>query len=194
MLDLLAPRRCGGCEAELPAGVIGFCEVCASLLEPSPDPRAVYLYGGPLAEAIRKLKYRHRTELAEPLGRRLARGCASLAGEVDVVVPVPLHRRRLAERGFNQSALLARRVARSLGLPLRPRALRRLRDTPPQASLDRADRAANVRDAFRARATEARVLLIDDVRTTGATLAACAEALTAAGAARVHVRTLARVE
>lgn len=194
VLELVAPRRCGGCDLELPPGVVGFCEVCASLLEPAAGEQAAYLYGGPMSEAIRRLKYRGRSELAEPLGARLARACRSLAGEVDLVVPVPLHRRRLAERGFNQSALLARRVARALGVPHRPRLLRRTRDTPPQAGLDEPGRAENVRGAFVAKPIRGRVLLIDDVRTTGATLPACSEALREAGAERVHGRVLARVE
>jgi ComF family protein len=111
-------------------------------------------------------------------------------------VPVPLHPSRLAERGYNQSSLLARRVARHLGAPFAPLALARARDTPKQATLDREARLANVAGAFRVREPTRvygrAVLLVDDVSTTGATLAACAQALQAAGASAVATAVLAR--
>lgn len=105
--------------------------------------------------------------------------------EVDVVAPVPLHPRRLAERGYNQAALLASPVARGLRVPLVPRALTRVDDTPQQVMLDRAARLVNLEGAFsaaRARVRGTRVLLVDDVRTTGATLDACTNVLREAGA------------
>jgi ComF family protein len=146
------------------------------------------------------MKYEERPDLARPLGdllwRMLEPQRASLQGAV--VVPVPLHPSRLAERGFNQSALLARRVARHLGAPFAPRALARIRETPQQAVLDRAARVANVAGAFEARNVRGsalvhgrRVLLIDDVSTTGATLDACEKALSRAGTLRVHRAVLA---
>lgn len=189
LLDLVAPRVCPACDGALPAGEAGFCGACAPLLDPGERAgRAVaaYVYGGPMADAILALKYGGRAEHAAVLGRLLAERAVELAGSVDAVVPVPLHPARLRERGFNQSALLARPVASALAVPLVTSDLRRVRDTPPQASLTAGARATNVRGAFLAlRAPASRVLLVDDVRTTGATLEACARALRAAGARRV---------
>lgn len=198
LLELIAPRECAGCENVLTPSERGFCEGCEPLLDPGGrlgDALAAYLYAGPMAEAVRGLKYGRRTELAPVLGAMLATRALELAGEVDAVVPVPLHRARLRRRGFNQAALLARPVARALAVPFHASDLRRVRDTPAQAGLGAAERATNVRGAFVAlRAPGSRVLLIDDVRTTGATLAECAEALRVAGAERVFTLVLARVE
>jgi len=198
LLDLVAPRRCAACDEVLGPKEEAFCEGCAPLLDPGErvgSGLSAFVYGGPMAEAVRRLKYGRRTELASPLGALLAARAIELAGEVDAVVPVPLHATRLRRRGFNQAALLARPVARALAVPLVTSELRRLRDTPPQAGLDAAGRLKNVRGAFVAlRAPAARVLLVDDVRTTGATLAECAEALTIAGAERVLTLVLAGAE
>ncbi len=111
------------------------------------------------------------------------------------LVPVPLGRPRQRERGFNQAALLAERLAPALGVAVRPRWLARVRDTQPQSDLGAAERHANVRGAFAARAEVAghHVVVVDDVLTTGATVAECARALRAAGAARVGVVAVARV-
>lgn len=197
LLDALAPPRCAACDAILPPGEGGFCEPCESLLEPSPGerPRAAFLYGGPLADAVRRFKYGGRSELAATFAPPLIERAAELGGDVDAVVPVPLHPRRERARGYNQAALLARPVATALALPFLPTALRRLRDTAPQASLDTSRRRGNVRAAFAVDSEPpARVLLLDDVRTTGATLAECAATLRGAGATRVHSLVLARVE
>jgi len=162
---------------------------------PSPGA-AAFIYGGPLADAVLRLKYGGRTELAPGLGALLADAAVAYAGAIDRVLPLPLHGARLRERGFNQSTLLAQPVARVLGVPLDTASLVRVRPTHDQASLPRASRAENVRGAFAARRTVAsqRVLLIDDVRTTGATLAAAAEALLAAGCRQVNTLALARAE
>lgn len=129
---------------------------------------------------------------------------ARLAGEAfarmggdrpDIVVPVPLHRRRLIWRGFNQSTELARAISRQLGAKVRNKALVRTRHTPPQTRLDRAGRLANIKDAFAANTDlvrDKRVLLVDDVFTTGATLRECARTLKRAGASHVDVLVLAR--
>jgi ComF family protein len=115
-----------------------------------------------------------------------------------MVVPVPLHERRLARRGFNQAALLAAPVARDLRARFAPLALVRSLDTPPQAVLARSSRLRNVEGAFRVRDSRgvagACVLLVDDVRTTGATLDACARALFEAGAREVHTLVLAAAD
>ena len=147
---------------------------------------AVFAYGGAVAQAIARCKYDHRADLAPRLGEIMAAAAEPLAGQVDVVVSVPLHPNRLVERGFDQAALFARPIAKQLAAALLPRALARVRDTPRQAILDRNARATNVSAAFVVRTPEAiawrRVLLVDDVRTTGATLSACITALRSAGA------------
>jgi ComF family protein len=114
---------------------------------------------------------------------------------VDVIVPVPLHPARLRRRGYNQAALLARELGRRVGLPVEERALQRVRATRSQMRLSAADRRRNVQGAFRCadgRVRGRRVLLLDDVCTTGATLEACADALRAGGAESVWALTLAR--
>ena len=179
-----------------------FCPACAPLIErvdlpafgPPIAAASAFLYGGPLAAAIQRLKYAGRTELARPLGALLADYALVFGGRVDRVVPVPLHERRLRTRGFNQSALLARPVAEALGVSLDARAIARVRPTRDQASLRREARSHNLRGAFVARAVQRpdRVLLIDDVRTTGATLAEAADALLQGGCVQVQTLALAR--
>jgi ComF family protein len=160
---------------------------------PPASSSTLFVYGGPLAEAIRRFKYHGRTEIAPALGQLLSGAVLPYVGRVDLVMPVPLYPSRLRARGFNQAALLAKPVARRLGLPLDVMALGRIRDTAEQAGITRAERALNVKGAFVARAPRrpSRVLLIDDVRTTGATLAAASEALLNAGYSSVHVLALA---
>jgi ComF family protein len=198
--SVLAPPRCAACDA--PVGrVAAFCTACASTVEVGEDrPGAIaaFAYGGAIAQAITRMKYESRPDLARPLGDLLWRALAPLTDELGgvLVVPVPLHPSRLAERGFNRSSLLARRVARHLGVPFAPLVLARARDTPKQATLDRAGRLANVAGAFRAREParicDRPVLLVDDVSTTGATLDACRRALQTAGAGEVTTAVLAR--
>lgn len=169
------PRRCPRCREKPP---------------PFARARAAYMHGGALADALHRFKYAPAPQLARPLGVLLAP--AADGALADVVAPVPLHPRRLRERGFDQAYLLAKAVARRLGLPLEGRLARRVRATRPQVGLDRLAREANVRGAFWAgpAARGLRVLLVDDVFTTGATAAACAAALKEAGARRVEVLTL----
>ncbi len=181
-----------------------FCGACADTIERPAETAgasvAAFVYAGAVSRAIVRFKYERRPDLARPLGDLLWRSLAPRASALDgvVVIPVPLHPSRLAERGFNQSALVAARVARHLDAPLLPLALQRLRATKPQAALDRAARIANCAGAFRARRPETLrgrpALLVDDVRTTGATLAACAMALLEAGASRVHDAVIAQAE
>jgi ComF family protein len=195
LLDLLAPRMCPGCDLTIGPGQVGFCGACEPLLElldTRTGTNAVYAYGGPMGDAIRRLKYEARTDHVAALGTLLADACADLAGSVDVVVPIPLYPRRLRDRGFNQAALLARPVATNLGVPLDTRALQRGRDTRAQAGLDATSRASNVKGCFIAsRVRDRRVLVIDDVRTTGATFTDAFRALRESGAIEVHGRALA---
>jgi ComF family protein len=153
-------------------------------------------YEGSLARLIHLFKYQRITPLAGPLGGMLLR--ALPRGErFDVLTPMPLHWTRRLARGFNQAELLARQVARGTGLPVE-RLLRRLRATGSQAGLTNAGRRANVNGAFGVlhpeRVKDRRILLVDDVLTTGATANACARELRAAGAARVSILTLARTD
>jgi len=146
---------------------------------------AVAEFDGPAREAVHTLKFNGRYAIAGVMARLMAE--ASKDVDVDVIVPVPLHRIRLRERGYDQSALLARSVARSLSRPSRPKALRRCRPTLQQASLPAHERRSNVAGAFEPRdkwSGEA-ILLVDDVTTTGATLDAAAAALRKAGAGQI---------
>lgn len=160
---------------------------------------AAYSYGfyeGELRELIHLFKYGRIETLAGPLGRLLALALPR-DREFDVIVPMPLHWRKRWQRGFNQSQLLAREIARRTGIPL-SKALRRVRFTAAQAGLTNAKRRRNVSGAFRARKTGAlpggRVLLIDDVMTTGSTAASGARALKLAGARQVTLLTVARAD
>ncbi len=176
-----------------------FCEACRPLLEPAPasaelGDRAACLYGGPLRDALHRLKYEGASEVAPLLAPLLAETAQALAGKVDCVTAIPLHPRRLRERGYNQSLLLARPLARLLALPLTPRLLVRVRETPPQVGRGRPERARQLAGAFCAHAAARgrSVLVIDDVRTTGATLAEARRALDAVGARAIYTLVLAR--
>lgn len=157
--------------------------------------RSVGPHLAPLREAIHAFKYEGVRVLAGPLGQLLA--CTWQQGNVpvDVVLPVPLHRARLRQRGYNQSLLLARVLGAETGLPLREDGLTRQRNTRAQVGLSPEQRRANVQDAFVCTAPNLhgqRVLLVDDVLTTGATLEACATALLQAGVREVWALTLTR--
>lgn len=157
--------------------------------------RSVVYFEGGLRQAMHWFKYRGRTVLAEPLGDLMAAYWMQHGIPVDVVAPVPLHAARWRERGYNQAALLAREMARRVGLRVDEKVLIRQRATASQIKLDANQRKENVRDAFLCASDELsgkRVLLIDDVCTTGATLEACAVALRDGGARSVQALTLAR--
>ncbi len=195
LLDAIFPPRCAGC------GRLGawFCPRCASAARPPPRVAvdgldAVYagaLLAGPLQRAIHEYKYRPRPQLADPLAAVVA---TAVVTRPDVVVPVPLHPERRRARGFDQALELAGPLARVLGVPSRD-ALRRVRDTPAQVGLMAVERMSNVQGAFSWSAHDpppGRVLLVDDVLTTGATLRACAAAVRAAGRQRVEGAVVAR--
>ena len=199
LADLLSPPRCAACSAALPDSLRAFCFVCAGTVERcalSGDCIAFASYGGAMATAIQRFKYEDGAYLSRPLGGLLRGACCAAALAVDLVVPVPLHPRKLALRGYNQSALLAGEIAAELGIAVAARALARVVDTAVQAELSRSARQTNVRNAFRLRSPmEVRgraIALVDDVMTTGATLAACSEPLLRAGARQVTHVVLAR--
>ena len=219
-LDLFFPPRCalcgrGGvllcddCAATLPPADGSRCErcwmpvsrapVCRHCYEHPPafeSIRAAFVMDGPARRLAHELKYEGLTSLAEPMAGLMA-ACIDVM-EADLVVPVPLHRGRERSRGYNQAAELARHLADASGLPYDARAARRIRDTAPLArTMHRAERRAIVAGAFtaeRQRVEGRRVLLVDDVVTTGATLDACAGALLEAGASTVRCVTWARAD
>jgi len=112
-LGLVAPRWCPGCDERSECGAV-FCPCCTALIEPAPESGAVFEYGGPVADAIQRFKYDARSELGALLGSAMAEEASCWAGRVDAVVPVPLHWRRRRARGYDQAALLAKPIARSL--------------------------------------------------------------------------------
>jgi ComF family protein len=158
------------------------------------DMRIAYVFQSPLREAVHQLKYRRVRRVAGPLGALMAEHVIAHPVAVDAVLAIPLHSKRLAERGFNQAEALAREIADLLDLPLIDTGLTRVRATEQQAHLDARARAENMRDAFawRGAAPPRRLLLVDDVLTTGATMGACATVLRDAGAEAVHGLALAR--
>jgi ComF family protein len=162
--------------------------------------RAACLYDEVSRDPILKLKHADRTDLAPLFARWLSRAAAELLEEAEAVAPVPLHPLRLLKRRYNQAAEVARPLARLAGLPYRPDVLVRRRATETQAGKSGSGRRRNVAGAFhvpqrrRAQVEGRRILLVDDVLTTGATAEACARALKQAGAARVDLAVLARVK
>ncbi len=177
----------------------GLCPGCLDHPPRYDTARAALRYDAASQRLILPFKHADRPELAGPLAAHMARAGAALLARCDLVAPVPLHWRRLFSRRYNQAALLAQRLARAAHRPCIPDLLARRRPTPPLGELGAAARAALVADAFaiRPRAISRlrgrRVLLVDDVMTSGATADACARALLEAGAAAVDVLAAARV-
>lgn len=202
-------QLCSPCEAALPrlgsacqkcaahltdAGAAAICGVCQQQPPAYDAVCAAFAYGPPLDRLIQGLKYRRQLHLARALARYLAEAVGATT-TVDVMVPVPLHRSRLRERGYNQSLELARTMARTLQLPVVYRGIARTRRTPPQTGLARADRRKNVRGAFHIGRDDLRgkrVAIVDDVMTSGATLDALATALRVAGVAHIQGWVVAR--
>ena len=219
-VELLFPARCLGCNQEgaflcsacretLPTLkppycllcsepgrlILGLCRTCRAAPLQIEGIRAPYRMEGTVRKAIHALKYQGVRAVAPTLGQLLVSFLAQERLEGDVLVPVPLHPKRERQRGYNQSLLLAQAVGRATGLAVESRALTRVTSVPSQVSLQAEQRRANVAGAFRAEPESVagrRILVIDDVCTTGATLEACAMALKEAGAVSVWGLALAR--
>lgn len=184
--------RCNICGRPTESEHTGACYEC---LNDKPFYDKILYFGlfeGVLKEALHTLKYRPLKRLSKPLGDLLQE--LDLPSNNYLVIPVPLHRRRLLERGFNQSALIARHFARQRGLTFVPHTLKRRLHNKPQSLLNRSERVKNVRDAFEVVNTvDGRdIILVDDVVTTGATVNECSKTLKRHGAKSVYVVALAR--
>lgn len=195
--------HCERCDRPLWGAPGPRCPACVALLResaPHPLERIIVAaeYAGPVGSAIRALKFRRRRRLAWPLAALLVGATRHAELPIDLMLPMPLHRDRVRERGYNQATLVARPLARALGVPLREDPLLRVRATLPQTRLDRQQRRANVAGAFALAPGAAeslagkRIALVDDVTTTGATLEAAAEALLAAHPTAIYGLAVAR--
>lgn len=189
-------RACRSCALPLPAaaGQGDICGACIARPPPLDQVHAACLYANPLDRLLPRFKFHHDLAAGQLLAQLMAERCAGLP-RPDALVPIPLHRARLRQRGYDQALELARPLATGLDLPLRPGLLRRVRATAQQSRLDVTGRARNLRGAFAVPAGEtlpAHVVLVDDVMTTGATLHAAARALRRAGIARVDAWVCAR--
>ena len=217
-LDLVFPVHCAGCGREggvicavcaeglarlarpycdicAAPGVNGVCRWCLEYPRGFDSLRSPYTFEGSVREGIHALKYRGMRAASETLAGLLLQYLERNPLQADVVIPAPLHRRRLRSRGYNQAALLAREIGKVMELPVRENLLVRVSDARPQvATQTREERRLNVAGNFVCKADLGgmAILLIDDVATTGSTLSECALALKEAGAHRVRALTLAR--
>ncbi len=217
---MLFPPRCSGCEA--PGN--RWCSACDSAVEHPWEPmcalcgiplddsanlcedcrrsapkfhalRSWSVFEGPTRNALHRLKYRRDIGLGAALAPSLVPYIAALGWRADLIVPVPLGRKRLAQRGYNQVSVIARPLSMAMRIAYAPDAVARSQETRSQVGLTRAERQVNVQDAFRgnpSRVGGRTVLLIDDIATTGSTLSSCASALRAAGARDVFAFSVAR--
>ena len=182
---------CAICASPLVSEYSRKCGECLRTMPPYSVVMNFGLYSGALAEAIHLLKFSGLRRLARPLGRLLTE---LPLPATDGIVPVPVTTRTLRERGFNQTLLLSRSLSRHLGVPVHLNLLLKKKETPPQIGLGARERAINLRNSFEAsgRLHNKRLILLDDVMTTGATARECAKTLRKAGAREVVVVTLAR--
>lgn len=191
---------CDGCGVPFEFDPGDRCAACLAKPRAFDAARAACLYDETSRDPILKLKHADRLDLAPMLARWISRAARDLIEEADAIAPVPLHRFRLLHRRYNQAAEMARPLAAMTGTPYLPDALVRRRDTATQAGKSGSGRKRNVAAAFEVPASRRkqveglRILLIDDVLTTGATAEGCARALKAAGAARVDLAVVARVQ
>lgn len=223
-VSLIFPQVCLACEEPLARGEDHICTGCRALfpytdyhkLPPNDNPLARKFWGklpvrhslsylrflrrGRVQHLLHQLKYQGQRDIGRVLGRWYGAELSDfgLATEFDLIVPVPLHPRKLAKRGYNQSDSFAEGLAQSMNVPWSATALRRTEHTTSQTSKNRAERWQNVAEVFEVATSESildkRVLIVDDVLTTGATLEACAAALLAAGGREVSIATIACAE
>jgi competence protein ComFC len=181
-------ERCGHPQAK----ATDLCSRCEHWTLHVEAARSVFAFNGPARLAVHRLKYRQERARAEWCGELMSSLLTELAWSCDTLVPVPLHAKRFRDRGFNQAEVLCNVISERAGIAVRP-AVGRWRATPSQVGLSADQRLANVEGAFIAheRLTNANVLLVDDVLTTGATLNACALACIDAGAKQVRAITFA---
>jgi len=189
-LPHLPQSHCPRCALPVPDG-----QTCGRCLSKAPHfdaAKAAYLYDFPLDKLIQSFKYSHRLAVGAYFGWQLAKLTQPLAA--DLIIPMPLHTDRLRERGFNQALELARPVSAKWRIPIDYTSCQRTRNTPSQADLHWRERVKNVRGAFHCTAdfSGKRIILIDDVMTTGASLDECARALKLHGAAEITVLVVAR--
>jgi ComF family protein len=196
-IEWVASPLCPCCGLIFPSreGADRVCGSCTTDPPPFARARAAAVYDGPAAEAVKRFKFNRRLVYLPVMQAWLRRPrCLELVQEADLVAPVPLHPRRLRDRGFNQALLLAQGLG---GPPVAREALVRVRHTDPQVGLNPKERRENVKNAFAVpdprQVKGKNVLLVDDLYTTGATVRECARVLRRAGARRVNVLTVARV-
>jgi ComF family protein len=157
--------------------------------------RSWAVFESPIQNGLHTMKYRHNVALGESLALQMSEDVRALCWPIDVLIPVPLGKQRLKERGYNQVALVARPLAYQLGWKYEPASLWKTRDTRSQVGLNVTQRNANVQGAYAADQTvvaDKSVLIMDDVATTGSTISACTRAILSAGAKDVYVLTIAR--
>ena len=219
-LDLLFPPVCGGCgkagfrwcldcqgrvpritepfceKCGIPVRKVGLCDKCQSNPPAYRLMRSWAVFDSPVKNVLHTIKYRRNiTGVADALALQMVDFVRSLQWLLDIVVPVPLGRKRLKERGYNQVGLVARPLAYELGLKYTPGALQKIRETQSQVGLTISQRRENVANAYQANPSVVKrksILLMDDVATTGSTILACTDALLSAGALEVYVLTIAR--
>jgi competence protein ComFC len=218
-LDWIFPPECGGCNrvgtrwcpdcqnrlihvpepvceiCGVPLSDTNLCLACKNVKPPYKALRSWTVFEGPIRNALHKLKYRRNVALGITLAYYLVDSVRQLGWQADMIVPVPLGKKRLQERGYNQIGLVAMPLADLLGWRYAPRAITRIRETKSQVGLSAVERKENVSGVFQAdfrQVTGKSILLMDDVTTTGATVISCTEALLTAGAGCVFAFTLSR--
>jgi ComF family protein len=218
-LDLLFPPACGGCgrtgwrwcqdcqkrtprihdpiceKCGIPTAGEPRCEKCQKNPPAYRMMRSWAVFDSPVQNGLHSMKYKRNIGLGEALALQMVEFVRSLQWDIDLLIPVPLGRKRMQERGYNQVALVAQPLAYQTGIQYLPRALWKARETRSQVGLNVSQRQKNVQDAYQAdakRVVRKSVLLMDDVFTTGSTISACTEALLSAGASEVYGITIAR--
>ena len=190
-LKTVAEPACKKCGKPLEAEEIEYCGDCSRRKHAYIRGKAVFPYDGLMRASIARFKYRNRREYADFYAAELVKSCgdAARAWEADALIPIPLHRSRRRKRGFNQAELVARKVGKMLGIPVETGVLLRTKKTSPQKELNDTQRRANLKNAFQVRQNDVRlrkVILVDDIYTTGSTIDAAAAALLEHGVEKVY--------